>query len=248
MIKLLNVANGNDWQYCRFSTDFTMIEIQTSECSLLSGHKLWHISCYRLCPDGYVCLQDVGSNPNYGYTNFDNFGWALLTSFQLFTLDFWENVYNMVSTSNDVICCKDNLCGTKIAFSFSLFFAHISDYPSGRSFKHSIFLHVCHTGTFLPPQPSIGCSCNGIRKRRRKTGNTSNIYLMDRKNTDPEVEAREYCLLQNSWIIVILSILYCENFQRFFCLEYFAILSKNCRFLALLPHFAVKEYKRHRTC
>lgn len=47
-------------------------------------------------------MQDVGGNPNYGYTNFDNFGWALLTSFQLFTLDFWENVYNMVSMTNGV--------------------------------------------------------------------------------------------------------------------------------------------------
>jgi hypothetical protein len=39
----------------------------------------------------------VGENPNHGYTNFDNFMWSMLTTFQLITLDYWENVYNMVS-------------------------------------------------------------------------------------------------------------------------------------------------------
>lgn len=44
---------------------------------------------------GYTCFR-VGNNPNHGYTNFDNFMWAMLTTFQLITLDYWENVYNMV--------------------------------------------------------------------------------------------------------------------------------------------------------
>ncbi|EAT35621.1 AAEL012221-PA [Aedes aegypti] len=43
----------------------------------------------------YTCLC-VGENPNHGYTNFDNFMWSMLTTFQLITLDYWENVYNMV--------------------------------------------------------------------------------------------------------------------------------------------------------
>ena len=52
---------------------------------------------FRICPNGTVCLPDVAEmNPDYGYTNFDNIGFSLLTSFQLITLDFWENVYNMV--------------------------------------------------------------------------------------------------------------------------------------------------------
>lgn len=48
----------------------------------------------------YTCLPDIGRNPNgaYGYTSFDNFGWAMLTCFQIFTLDYWENVYNLVRT------------------------------------------------------------------------------------------------------------------------------------------------------
>ncbi|KAG8310964.1 Sodium channel protein 60E [Homalodisca vitripennis] len=47
-----------------------------------------------------VCPQAlVGENPNHGYTNFDNFLWSMLTTFQLITLDYWENVYNMVLAS-----------------------------------------------------------------------------------------------------------------------------------------------------
>ena len=49
------------------------------------------------CPANYTCLSNLGENPNFGYTNFDNFGWAMLNSFQLITLDFWEDVYNKVS-------------------------------------------------------------------------------------------------------------------------------------------------------
>ncbi|XP_078484779.1 sodium channel protein 1 brain-like [Ciona intestinalis] len=49
-----------------------------------------------ICPASYICLSDVSENPNYGHTNFDHMGYALLTSFQLLTLDYWENVYNMI--------------------------------------------------------------------------------------------------------------------------------------------------------
>lgn len=49
----------------------------------------------RHCPLGFMCIC-VGDNPNHGYTNFDNFMWSMLTTFQLITLDYWENVYNMV--------------------------------------------------------------------------------------------------------------------------------------------------------
>ncbi|CAB3234830.1 unnamed protein product [Arctia plantaginis] len=52
----------------------------------------------RHCPADYTCLC-VGPNPNHGYTNFDNFLWSMLTTFQLITLDYWENVYNMVLSS-----------------------------------------------------------------------------------------------------------------------------------------------------
>ncbi|KAJ8251795.1 hypothetical protein GJAV_G00225520 [Gymnothorax javanicus] len=37
----------------------------------------------------------AGQNPNYGYTNFDNFGWSFLSILRLLTLDFWENLYHL---------------------------------------------------------------------------------------------------------------------------------------------------------
>nr|AVX46626.1 sodium channel voltage gated type IV alpha B2 [Apteronotus albifrons] len=46
------------------------------------------------CPDGYTCIQ-AGRNPNYGYTNYDNFGWAFLALFRLMTQDFWENLFQL---------------------------------------------------------------------------------------------------------------------------------------------------------
>ena len=52
---------------------------------------------FRQCPVNYTCLPHAGPNPNYGFTSYDDFGWALLTSFQLVTLDFWEDVYLHVS-------------------------------------------------------------------------------------------------------------------------------------------------------
>lgn len=57
---------------------------------------------------GYTCLC-IGNNPNHGYTNFDNFMWSMLTTFQLITLDYWENVYNMVSISNSSSMSKIEL-------------------------------------------------------------------------------------------------------------------------------------------
>ncbi|EFX89321.1 putative voltage-gated sodium channel protein, partial [Daphnia pulex] len=57
-------------------------------CGNLTG--TWH------CPSDHVCLPGLGNNPNFGYTNFDTFPWSMLTTFQLITLDYWENIYNMV--------------------------------------------------------------------------------------------------------------------------------------------------------
>lgn len=47
-----------------------------------------------LCPEGYICLK-AGRNPNYGYTSYDNFGWAFLALFRLMTQDFWENLFQL---------------------------------------------------------------------------------------------------------------------------------------------------------
>lgn len=40
---------------------------------------------------GVACLHQ-GGNPDFGFTNFDNIGWASITVFRLITLDFWEDV------------------------------------------------------------------------------------------------------------------------------------------------------------
>jgi hypothetical protein len=49
------------------------------------------------CPANSTCLPNIGENPNYGYTNFDSYGFAMLSSFRLVTQDFWENLYLLVS-------------------------------------------------------------------------------------------------------------------------------------------------------
>uniref|UniRef100_UPI00358E9D2A sodium channel protein type 3 subunit alpha-like n=1 Tax=Myxine glutinosa TaxID=7769 RepID=UPI00358E9D2A len=56
--------------------------------SLLCGNS----SMAGQCPEGYMCLK-VGENPDYGYTNYDNFGWAFLSLFRLMTQDYWENLF-----------------------------------------------------------------------------------------------------------------------------------------------------------
>jgi len=53
------------------------------------------ICVYSKCPSGYEC-DTAGPNPNYGFTNFDNFAWALLCAFRLMTQDYWENLYQLV--------------------------------------------------------------------------------------------------------------------------------------------------------
>ncbi|RWS16117.1 skeletal muscle sodium channel alpha subunit-like protein, partial [Dinothrombium tinctorium] len=52
----------------------------------------------QLCedPTNYICLPGFGPNPNYDYTSFDSFGWALLCAFRLMTQDAWENLYQLV--------------------------------------------------------------------------------------------------------------------------------------------------------
>ncbi|XP_016020920.2 sodium channel protein type 7 subunit alpha isoform X1 [Rousettus aegyptiacus] len=47
------------------------------------------------CPEGYVCVK-AGTNPDDGYTNFDNFGWALLALFRLMTQDYPEALYHQI--------------------------------------------------------------------------------------------------------------------------------------------------------
>lgn len=48
----------------------------------------------------FICCDDW-EGPNYGITNFDNFGLAMLTVFQCVTLEGWTSVlYNVSSYIN----------------------------------------------------------------------------------------------------------------------------------------------------
>ncbi|CAF3828874.1 unnamed protein product [Rotaria sordida] len=48
------------------------------------------------CPSDYICWKDRGMNPDFGYTSFDNYGWAMLACFRLMTQDYWENLYQLI--------------------------------------------------------------------------------------------------------------------------------------------------------
>lgn len=48
------------------------------------------------CEDGMVCKY-YWAGPNFGITNFDNFGLAMLTVFQCITLEGWTDVLYDVS-------------------------------------------------------------------------------------------------------------------------------------------------------
>ncbi|XP_061387450.1 sodium channel protein 60E-like, partial [Musca vetustissima] len=84
-------VNTTDLEWKLWINDTDNWLYDDEELPLLCGN----LTGARHCPEGYTCLC-VGENPNHGYTNFDNFMWSMLTTFQLITLDYWENVYNMV--------------------------------------------------------------------------------------------------------------------------------------------------------
>lgn len=67
--------------------------------------KLGCVECYSffvpLFPVSSACLNTstcshTKTNPDYGYTNFDNFGWSFLAMFRLMTQDSWEKLYRQV--------------------------------------------------------------------------------------------------------------------------------------------------------
>lgn len=57
----------------------------------------------RNCSDGYKCSL-YWDGPNYGITNFDNFGLAMLTVFQCITLEGWTDVlYNVIFKMKKIV-------------------------------------------------------------------------------------------------------------------------------------------------
>ncbi|XP_036075629.1 sodium channel protein type 11 subunit alpha isoform X2 [Rousettus aegyptiacus] len=47
---------------------------------------------FKLCNTAFS-RRSTKKNPDYGYTNFDNFGWSFLAMFRLMTQDSWEKLY-----------------------------------------------------------------------------------------------------------------------------------------------------------
>ncbi|XP_060983795.1 sodium channel protein type 11 subunit alpha [Dama dama] len=54
------------------------------------------------CPEQYNCTE-TKKNPDYNYTNFDNFGWSFLAMFRLMTQDSWEKLYRQTVRTSGLI-------------------------------------------------------------------------------------------------------------------------------------------------
>lgn len=98
----LQLYNGVLHQKCVLDIDGINPQNASDPSSWLIGLDGQPVICgtkvgTRYCPNNYTCTPGVGDNPNYGYTSFDSYGWALLTTFQLITLDFWEDIYNKIN-------------------------------------------------------------------------------------------------------------------------------------------------------
>lgn len=65
----------------------------------LTKFESFGVFSFRQCSADYICMQGIGENPNYGFTNFDTFGWAFLSAFRLMTQDYWESLYQMILRS-----------------------------------------------------------------------------------------------------------------------------------------------------
>uniref|UniRef100_A0AC11EIG0 Sodium voltage-gated channel alpha subunit 11 n=1 Tax=Ovis aries TaxID=9940 RepID=A0AC11EIG0_SHEEP len=85
-----NSCNGDYQDYCfkkEESTEFKM-------CGVWMGN--------RACPEQYKC-KDSKKNPDYNYTNFDNFGWSFLAMFRLMTQDSWEKLYRQTVRTSGLV-------------------------------------------------------------------------------------------------------------------------------------------------
>lgn len=88
LIKYKMILQHDEWQrWINDSTNWETIDDNPVLCGNATGA--------HHCNENYTCFR-VGENPNHGYTSFDNFMWSMLTTFQLITLDYWEDVYNKV--------------------------------------------------------------------------------------------------------------------------------------------------------
>ncbi|XP_071442957.1 sodium channel protein para-like [Hetaerina americana] len=95
-----NFPSDDSWGNLTHENWYTFVGNSTNWYELNGDYALCgNSSGAGTCPPGYTCLQGYGGNPNYGYTNFDTFGWAFLSAFRLMTQDYWENLYQLVLRS-----------------------------------------------------------------------------------------------------------------------------------------------------
>ncbi|XP_063710219.1 sodium channel protein 1 brain-like isoform X3 [Symsagittifera roscoffensis] len=88
-----NISNEDYFNHTN-NPDNWQIHMSFDETYLVCGNT----SYTGECDVGHTCLA-VGPNPNWGYTSFDHIGWSLVSSFQLITLDYWENLYDLILMS-----------------------------------------------------------------------------------------------------------------------------------------------------
>lgn len=70
-------------------------------------------------------MPNTGPNPISEYISYDNFGWALLTSLQLVTMDYWESIYNSVSGVLVNCVTSDTYLNMNEAMPFSKFSSYL---------------------------------------------------------------------------------------------------------------------------
>ncbi|XP_051523510.1 sodium channel protein type 4 subunit alpha A-like isoform X2 [Myxocyprinus asiaticus] len=86
---ILNVTDTFDFK-AYIDNEENQYFLEGSLDALLCGNS----SDSGKCPEGYTCMK-AGRNPNYGYTSYDNFGWAFLALFRVMTQDYWENLFQL---------------------------------------------------------------------------------------------------------------------------------------------------------
>uniref|UniRef100_A0A8B9X1W7 Sodium channel protein n=1 Tax=Bos mutus grunniens TaxID=30521 RepID=A0A8B9X1W7_BOSMU len=74
----------------------------TYKCVICNSFSVPLFPISRACPEQYEC-RDSHKNPDYNYTNFDNFGWSFLAMFRLMTQDSWEKLYRQTVRTSGLI-------------------------------------------------------------------------------------------------------------------------------------------------
>ena len=92
---------GNLRQRCVLSSnhsialnlDFEPFYFERDEKHLTCGFATYSGSC----PEGYTCDNQNDENPDFGYTQYDNFGGSYINAFRMMSMDNWEDLYHKVS-------------------------------------------------------------------------------------------------------------------------------------------------------